>query len=225
MAFFNIDIGENEQEGRGKQLIAVYVDEAGSAASVKEKGMVQIYDRENGEWKIVTEFPFNLSPDARLSEVRQAMAEMVQKISACRVFAAKEVVGQLYYILEANGFESFEAEGKPELFLESIQEEILQEKAQPSENEKNSIPASYIEPTDREGIYRINLKRALNLDCSLTSKKLLLSFLYKKEFLCLEVICDHIPKWFEAEFPKMGLSFTCEECNTNEHKVCITAIE
>ncbi len=205
-------------------MIAVYINEAGNTASIKEQGFVRVYHIEDKEWKVALEFPFHVNMNSRISEVRQTMIEMVQKISTCKVFVAKEVVGQLYYILETNSFESFEAEGRPEQFLDSVWHTIEQDSIDKTEVMSNS-QTSDIKATDREGVYMINLKKVLNSDCSLTSKKLLFSFLQQKEFLSLEVICDHIPKWFDIEFPRMGLSYIKDTYHESEIRVYVTANE
>lgn len=205
-------------------MIAVYINETGNTASMKEQGFVRVYHLEDKEWKVILEFPFHVSINSRISEVRQKVIEMVQKISTCKVFVAKEVVGQLYYILEANGFESFEVEGRPEQFIDSVWHTIEQDSINKSESLCYS-QTSYIKATDREGVYMVNLKKVINSDCSLTSKKLLFSFLQQKEFLSLEVICDHIPKWFDIEFPRMGLSYRKDTYHENEMRVYVTANE
>lgn len=201
-------------------MIAVYVNEEGNTASISEEGIIRIYQKSEEGWNSVSEATFCLGVVKGISEARRIMIEMVQKLEGCNVFVAKEVVGQLYYVLEANGFESFEAEGKPELFLEAIWEEVQSTK---SENVKASETetVSYFEKTDKEGFYFLNLKKALNLDCSISSKKLLLPFLRKKDFSGLDVICDHLPRWFETELSTMGLKSEVIKLKENEYKVSI----
>jgi len=100
-----------------------------------------------------------------------------------------------------------EVEGKPEQFLNSILATEIKE----SENsvQKTAQPSIYYpEKTDVEGSYFLNLEAALNSDPNLTSKKILLPFLKSKDFKSLEVICDHIPRWFNEEFENQGLHST-----------------
>jgi len=95
-------------------LIAVYVNEEGNTASLNERGCVRIYYKDKSDWSVKSNIPLNLDNLLGITEVRASMKCMVKLLGECRIFVAKEVVGQLYYVLEASGFDTFEAEGRPE---------------------------------------------------------------------------------------------------------------
>jgi Fe-only nitrogenase accessory protein AnfO len=201
-------------------MIAVYVNEEGTSASLDEKGSVRVYEKDGGAWNVIREIPFDMDTVKGIAVIRRTMIEMVQQLKGCNVFAAKEVIGQLYYVLEANGFESFEAEGIPEEFLSSIQETIDQTAFDKVDTDKPE-QVSYFEKTEKDGYYFLNLKKALNLECSLSSKKLLLPFLRQKNFKGLEIFCDHIPRWMETELKALGLVAEIHQLKENEYKVSI----
>ncbi len=199
-------------------MIAVYVNESGVTARPGEKGFVRIYEQLKSKWSISMEVPFEPEANSTIAGIRHNLQEMVQKLEGCKVFVANQVAGQLYYVLEAHGFESFEAEGEPEEFLDSIHETVKQDK---SVEEPSSAPKSYFIKQEEEGAYFVDLKSALNMDCSLTSKKLLMPFLKKGEFKRLEVLCDHLPRWFESELAPMKLKMTVVKANEKESRVFI----
>jgi len=211
-----------KRKGRCDDMIAVYVNEQGVTALLGEKGVVRIYDKVGHDWQVIREYPFEMEQNQSLSGIRRYLQEMVQKLEGCKVFVAKAVAGQLYYLLEAHGFESFEAEGVPETFLNSVHEAVQQEKK--SNAEKKPSPEEYFNTTEEVGVYVVNLKKVLNLDCSLTSKKLLLPFFRKKEFNRVEVFCDHVPRWFETDLPPLQLHSTIVKLNDNEYSVHIMPI-
>jgi hypothetical protein len=59
----------------------------------------------------------------------------------------------------------------------------------------------------RDGVYFFDMAKALNRNNSFTSKQLLLPFLKRTAFQRLEIICEHIPLWFEKEFHSLKLKF------------------
>jgi Fe-only nitrogenase accessory protein AnfO len=202
-------------------MIAVYVNGEGSSASLKEEGCVKLFSNTGEGWKAVREVPFLVEGTAGVAQMRRAVSEMVEQLKDCHIFVAKEVVGQLYYVLEANGFEAFEAEGKPEEFLNSIQEAV-QTVSEEKKDDVKATPESWFEKTEKEGYYFLNLKKALKLDCALSSKKLLLPFLRSKDFLGLDMICDHLPRWLEDELKILKLNSEVSKLKENEYKVSIT---
>lgn len=204
-------------------MIAVYVNEQGIAALPGEKGFVRVYDKKEKEWLLIHEYPFELDQKLSIAEIRRYLLCLIQNLKGCSVFVANQVIGQLYYVLEANKFESFEAEGQPIDFLDSIHEEIKKEPRK--QGNQRSSPEMYINSTEEVGVFFVNLKSALNMDCSLTSKKLLLPFLRKKEFTSLEIHCDHVPRWFHTELAPMKLHPTIIKTNENEYRIFIKPIK
>jgi len=203
-------------------MIAVYVNEQGVTALMDEKGAVRIYDKGDQDWHVIKEYAFEMEQNQSISGIRRYLQEMVQKLEGCKVFVAKAVAGQLYYVLEAHGFESFEAEGVPETFLDSVDDAVKQELK--SSVEKKPSTEQYFNTTEEVGVFVVNLKKVLNLDCSLTSKKLLLPFFRKKEFNRVEILCDHVPRWFETDLSPLQLHSTTVKLNDNEYSVHIMPI-
>lgn len=200
-------------------MIAVYVNEKGNVSSQREKGLICLYEKSADTWQRVREIPFDTSENNSIAGMRRTIIDMVQKLEGCKAFVASEVAGQLYYVLEANGFECFETEGKPEETLNSIEDALKQEQKQNTQKQPES--EDYILPTKEPGVYFVDMKRALNLNCSLTSKKLLMPFLHKQEFRCLEILCDHVPRWFTSDLMAMKLQATIVKASENESRVLI----
>jgi len=203
--------------------IAVYVNDSGVTSSITSKGSIRIYAKADITWKITDEIPCGIDFTSGLAQVRRNITEIIIKLTDCKVFVAAEIYGQLYYILEANHFNSYEAAGEPELFLDSILENELSETQNASSALSDAAPAS-IEPeaTDQCGIYTIHLKKVLALNPELSSKKVLKPFLQEKKFEVLEVLCDHEPRWFETDLKAMGLSSTAHKTAENEYRISIT---
>lgn len=204
--------------------IAVFINSEGLTSSPSEEGIIRVYtqDSDTNSWIVSTEFAFSPGKATSLLEIRAMLTDMLQKIGDCKIFAAREVVGQLYKVLDTNGFSIYEVEGIPEQLLDYILAYEEENKIISTETTmRPSVPSP--EKTDIPGIYFINLKTALSNDPNLSSKKILLPFITNEKFKALEIICDHIPKWFDSEFEKLGLSSTVSKLERNEYKVRISA--
>jgi Fe-only nitrogenase accessory protein AnfO len=205
------------------KAMAIFLNSEGLTAALEEAGSIRVYTKNstNDSWEISEEFAFSLLESSSILELRNLISSMIQRIGDCRIFVAREVAGQLYNVLEANRFTIYEVEGKPEQFLDSILASEAEETRKSIEKSKQ-VTECYPEKTNLEGVYYINLQVAMSADPNLTSKKILLPFLMKKDFKVLEVICDHIPKWFDVEFEKLGLNSTSSKFRENDYKVIIS---
>lgn len=67
------------------------------------------------------------------------------------------------------------------------------------------IPPPVLTGDMAEGRYSINLARILAENPALNSRQVLLPALEKKHFKKLEIICDHIPRWFNNELSNLKL--------------------
>lgn len=203
--------------------VAVFLNPGGFAALPEEAGTVRVYAKNPAaSWEVAREHAFSMLGSPSISDLRKAILAMVQGLGGCKIFAACKVTGQLYSVLEANGFTIYEAEGKPEQFLDSILASETEADRGPAEKEPPAA-ASGPEKTGMEGFYFMNLKAALNSDPNLSSKKALMPFLEERNFKVLEVVCDHIPRWFDAELEKLGLNATVSELEKNGYRVTVTA--
>jgi len=197
--------------------IAVLLNNNGEMTSWLDNGIVKIYKKSNNEWIELKSLPYTLSANSNIIDLRNNLLALVEKLDDCRIFVAKEVSGLLYSILDSYPFDIYELNGIPDIFLDSIL--ISQEKNQKDKLLLESKSEKYFFPEiiDKQGNYTINLKKILQFDKTSTTKKVLIPFLEKEKFKSLEVIFDHVPKWFERDLPKMGYDFeitSLEDANT-----------
>lgn len=212
--------------------IAVCVNAEEITSTLEDAHLVKLYEQKEEQWVPVEEFPCSLELTNGISAVKDTIAKLLMQLTDCKVFVATKISGQLYYLLEANHFNSYEAEGHPLLFLDSICENELQEmalKASNATSQSNKTDFAFInlfvEESNHPGYYHINLKNALLQYPELSSKKLLKPFLMKREFEELNILCDHCPKWFETELPSMGLHYNNQYQSNNECQIRISLRE
>ena len=202
--------------------IAVYIDRNGNTSSITENGRIRIYSKLSGCWTVTSELPCSINFSSGMAVVRRELSELLSQLEGCKIFVAAKISGQLYYLLESRGFQSYEADGVPENYLDSILTNVIEEASEQNTSLQGKSTVTLLQKTDQDGTYSINLRKALAMDPLTSSKKLLRPILQERDFKVLEVLCDHIPRWFETELGSLGLSFTVEKLSVNEYQVTIT---
>lgn len=177
--------------------IAVYIGENGETTSLYDQGKVVVYQKKQGGWTVLKEKGFVLDQSLGIQELRKKMAEVLDFLSECKIFVALSITGVPYFELEKSKFSVWEFEGKPVDFLDCILEEEEGRQAQEGNKDKNNLAPTPVETSD--GCYRISIKEIQENDTGVTSKQVLLPFLRKGTFYSLEVLCNHVPPWLEAE--------------------------
>lgn len=187
--------------------IAVFIDDQGKTASLYQPGRIWLYESAPSGWRVVREIPFALDLQMRLAEIRNLTLAMLADLEGCRHFVARSINGALLSYFDGMGVVMWKLEGEPLAFLPQIQH-IVEEKAR--QQQEQTAPALFIKPGDMAGDYQLDLIGALRSDKALTSKQVLQPFLRQGEFKQIEIICDHLPKWFSRELPALNLSLAVE---------------
>lgn len=198
--------------------VAVFAGGTGETVSIYEPGNLTVYTKKNGTWTVLREAVFVLARDTGLNALRRQMEDMLAFLDGCAVFTARSIVGIPYYELEKAGCSVWEFAGKPQEFLDYI---LSQEEE--AQREQPACASAVPVPVDAgEGRYQISLKNVQASANGVTSKQVLLPFLRKGEFYSLEVMCNHVPPWLEAEFLGGSLSGLTERTGTDEVRITIT---
>ena len=173
----------------------------------------------SGIWK--RSFPYAVASNISLAEAKKNLSDLLQKIKDCKVIVAAEVSGQLYYLAEYHHMNSYNANGEPREYLDSILEaELTEQNMAPSQKLDDGNDPTKPHPTERDGVYYINLSKAMATNPCLTSKSLLRPIIAEGNFNELLIECDHIPRWFETDLKAQGLSHSTSELS--EHKFVVT---
>jgi Fe-only nitrogenase accessory protein AnfO len=200
--------------------IAAFLDYTDETTSFDKSGIVKVYSKDKEEWNVVEEIPFSISNLNTSKEIRESIINMIKNLRECRVFVAARVIGICFTVLEGSGFNIWEVEGNPADFLEHVFESEQQEKLnKPDETDVESIPTPI--QSKEEGEYYIDLKMSLERNEKVTSKQILLPFLKNTTFSELEIICGHIPPWFDKEFKRLHLKSSVESIRGDNFKVIV----
>ncbi|MCB2293866.1 Fe-only nitrogenase accessory protein AnfO [Clostridium algoriphilum] len=199
--------------------IAVFQDNSGRTQSFVEPGIVKVYSRHMGEWKITKEIIYRIDNIASLKEIRQSIRNMAETLGDCKVFVGREIKGLPYTVLDSMGFNTWELEGTTKDLLEFVFEKEEEEtKSMEMSKSKDKLP---LIQKSRDGYYFLNLKKIQEHNINLTSKGILLPFFDTTVFYQLEIICGHIPPWFEAEFNRLNLITKSESISKDEIKITV----
>lgn len=205
-----------KEMGDVNKKIGVYLNKDGDTISINESGIIRVYYKENGQWGISKVVELDMSTVTGMQALREKFKELALSLEDCRVIVGRNITGIPYNVLDSLGFNLWEIEGKPEQFLEYVLEkEVLEEQEKNEEVVEITAPIE----TDKPGCFHINLKKLQEVNSKLSSKQVLLPFLKNTKFYELEIICSHMPPWFQNEFDKLDMKYFSVENGTNEYKV------
>lgn len=196
--------------------IAVFLGKNDETISFNEAGIVKVYLKDKEKWKVVKEIPFRINNLTSLKAIRENIKNMTEALGECKVFITAGLKGISLTILESMGLKIWKVQGNPVNFLDYIFENEEQEKYN-----SDTIPTPI--KSRVEGKYYINLKMILESNEKVTSKQILLPFFNNTCFNELEVICDHIPPWFDKEFKRLNFKSSIESISEDKLRVRIYA--
>lgn len=195
--------------------IAAFIGENGKTISLNQSGTISVYIKEKEEWKIIKEVDFETNDLMSSEIIRDNVKIMASSLGDCKVFVARGVKGIPYTVLDGMGFNIWKVDGAPENFLELVFKGEEEEKLNKQKPEIIPTPIR----SGKEGNYFIDMKTEMQNNPNLTTKQILLPFIHNTIFNELEIICRHVPHWFEGEFNKLNLKSEIEKINEGTVKV------
>jgi len=206
------------------EKIGIFLNEQGETATFKEPGIINVYKLVEGEWKVETQLPLNLSIQRTTIGVRQELDHLARAIPDCRILVAKEIGGLAYGILDGLMFHIWEMEDTIEDILSYVyikeREEELQLEQINCDELKESIVKVPVE-TSEKGCYEFDLKAIQKENSGVTSKQVLKPFLHKNLFYQLTLYCTHVPNWLEEDMRKLNLSGEVKQLDPHTYQVRI----
>jgi Fe-only nitrogenase accessory protein AnfO len=83
----------------------------------------------------------------------------------------------------------------------------------------------FLEPGMNEGYFYLNMKEILSKNPQLTSKRILIPYLKNGEFDRLDIICSHVPKWFDKDLVSLGFEYETVNVLLNKKTVRIVPVQ
>jgi len=203
-------------------LMAVFCDDNGRIARFDEMTNFVFYTKEKSGWHKSEMIPLCPDLSGGLAAIRENIKQMLGVFNDCRIIITKSIIGIPYQVFDRSGFIICESEDFDLELLDAIAADLASQDAQAKEVARllTRTPTE----TDVPGYYRFDLTQVQKKYPEMSSKMALQPFLKEAPFDALEVVCNHIPPWFEHQLPKMHLQYRIENKNDSTKHVIITHV-
>jgi Fe-only nitrogenase accessory protein AnfO len=181
--------------------IAAIVDEEGRVVNRLENGRLRLYEQTPEGWTLLKQIGLEVRGGMGLAEVKALLKQTFAQLEDCRVFLVGELRGLLFVLLQESGFRIWKSEGN---IVEQM-DQVVRKEAEAVKVVEQPVPAPVPVGPFSEGHYQINLAEVLKNDPGLNSKQVLIPFMEKLAFQKLEILCEHLPRWFPHECERLNL--------------------
>ncbi|MHB8062009.1 MAG: Fe-only nitrogenase accessory AnfO family protein [Ruminiclostridium sp.] len=199
--------------------IATIVDSSKKLSSFENGTNLNIYYKATDSWQLKEEISYFLDTNSSLAYIRDYIRTVFLKLGDCNIVIGRTVSGLPYNILDRMGLAIFEADYISDSLLDEIFLEVQEYKNGRVASSVN-LTTSPIQ-TEIAGIYFLDLIDLQHKHPEISSKKALQDFLATTPFYKLEVICSHVPPWFENFLPANKLTYSIEELEKSKYRVSI----
>ncbi|MDR2199400.1 MAG: hypothetical protein LBR53_08115 [Deltaproteobacteria bacterium] len=186
--------------------IAAAVDEAGALAALPESSITRVHQGAGQDFRLERETPFSFSAVSGLCAMRKRLSEYMLALEDVQVILARSFPGVARDVLSRGGFTLYETESFAEEVLFGIWEHVLSGEG----DLKDEVPAFPEESSGNPGFYFLDLRKALNANPDLTTKKILRPFFQNVSFKELAFLYDHFPPWLPEDLRNLGYFFEVE---------------
>ncbi len=198
--------------------IAVIINEEEELASFEKGSCINIYNKNSTQWQLFKEVRYYINNNMSLSDLRENIKGLIMELEDCKIIVGKVMSGLAYNIFDRMGFAIFEAKDITSCILDDIYNEVSSLKAEAAVSKQVALAPVQ---TEENGVFYINLMELQAKHPEISSKKALRPFLESTPFFKLEVLCSHVPPWFDNILPTLNLSYSIEEKGDNKYKVSI----
>jgi Fe-only nitrogenase accessory protein AnfO len=202
--------------------IAVAENSEKKTGSIFEPGFIACFSDESGAWSQIDRFENTVHEAETIAGVRNELKEIVKKLADTRILVAAELSGVAFSIFEGAGYEIFTADAETSAVLDKIKQEMEEAEKRREENPRSANIQLYIKRGMNRGDYFLNLIELLAENPQSTTKSVLIPYLKEGDFTRFDVVCGHIPPWFDREFPAMGLAYETVNVLPDKKTVRIT---
>jgi len=166
----------------------------GQPADLTTARRVLLFEKTTDQtWMERKAFSFALLPTTNTGQLRDQVRNLITKLDSCRIIAGHGINGLAYHVLDRMGLHIFEITALNANVLQGIWDDVEKSEARPQQDEE--VPLS---PTPvAEGIYYLDFIRLQQLHPEISSKRALQPFLQNTPFNRLNLLCSHLPLWFQ----------------------------
>lgn len=203
-------------------VMAVFCDDTGQITRFDTMTNLVFYTKDDSTWNQSGKIPLKPDLTGGMAAIRENVTRLIAAFDDCRIIVTQSLTGIPYQIFDKAGFSICEAADFDLGLLDAIQTDLTR-LANPTAPEAQPVSKSPV-ATDDAGRYFLDLNLTQRSHPDLSSKMILLPFLSDTPFYALEVVCSHIPPWFDNKFPEMGLAYTVPTEDAAGKHVVITHV-
>ncbi len=203
-------------------VMAVFCDDAKRIARFDEMTNFVFYTKENSIWQKSDLIPCQPDLSGGMTAIRENIHQMMNVFNNCKIIITKSLTGIPYQVFDKAGFIICESEVFDLELLDTIQSDLAKIDAETKEDQR--LLSNTPKETGQPGHYFIDLTQVQKKHPEMSSKMALLPFLKDTPFYALEVVCEHIPPWFEHQLPGLNLSYVIQNKNDSAQHVIITPV-
>ena len=200
--------------------IAVLMNSDGFTSTFSVSGVINIFDYQGDHWEIIKSLNYDITESEGMCGLRAQLKALGDEMTPCQNLVAAKLIGLAYTTYEVMGFQLWEIEGKPEMFLEQVRVQEIERLESEARVVETPLPTP--DATDIPGVFEIDLEKA---KLNYTSKQVLYPFLKANGFDALKIYCSHVPPWFERELGKMGYTFETERTEDRNYIATVVPIK
>ncbi|MBP1617931.1 MAG: Nitrogenase iron-iron accessory protein AnfO [Bacteroidetes bacterium] len=202
--------------------IAVFLDDKEQIIPFYSSGIIEIYSDEESEWECVNQIPLDLTVQKDLVDVQVKVQLLASEFEDCNLLVVENIKGLPLVLLQEAGIGIWKASGKfsPEMF-HFVKEKL--EKAIKAQEKKVVRPT--LVGNEQEAEYEIDMIPLLSGDRSLNSIDILVPFIQETNFKKLQIVCSHLPKWFNKALEEFALTSKLEEMEPDVLRVTVNPID
>ncbi|MBB4200419.1 Fe-only nitrogenase accessory protein AnfO [Rhodoblastus sphagnicola] len=216
--------------------IIAHVDARDEIADVQTPGTLRLFERAADGWRVVDEAAFAISAQANLASIQKLLRGVIERFGAGHAFVSGGNRGLVYSLLQEEGFRVWKARGPlAALDLDAFaQRDAELARDRETEARERAFAALFCSPggcsageggpTRRhltpeaidavhrlaeslpDGRLRIDLEAVFARYRDANSVDVLAPLLEARRFSSLEILCDHLPRWFSAKIAALGLA-------------------
>jgi len=202
--------------------IAAFVNADEEIVDFFEDGRICLFEKIAEYWETIREIPLALKDSMSLGELKHSLAASVEEMKDCDVFVLRDLRGGIKAMLEDHGFRVWKSSG---CLMEQLDNVALREKELVAlEQEIPSVPAPILVGELRDACYQIDLIELLQSGMPHISRDVLMPFFETVAFQRLEIICQHVPKWFAMELTALGLRVDSTIVDPSGNKITVVVV-
>jgi Fe-only nitrogenase accessory protein AnfO len=190
--------------------IAVMLDETGNAARLQDGGTIYVFERKGDIWSSDIKLDFRPAEFDSMTDLRTYICSVKCRLGDCKILAAKASIGFYRVLFESFGIGLWAVTGIPQHFIGRVEAFYVK---QAVSLDDSSAPVLIAPIPGKTGYYKADLREVMAHRTGINSREVLLPFFMHTPFTRLELVCDHIPRWFERELPALKLRADAESAD------------